>query len=67
MVDLGPRAWLSEVVNMNASAMWDGVEMTDRAVELVLAMPTLHLKKTCFWSENDYRYSAKTDSDEKDF
>ena len=51
----------------HTSFMLDRMKPKGRAVELALAMPAYHLKnKRCSWSENDYRYAIKMDSDEKD-
>ena len=49
------------------STMFDCAEQKDRATEFVLTTPTSHLrkKKRCSWSENNYRYKIKTDSDNK--
>ena len=49
----------------HASAMLDWVEQAGRAI-LALAMLFSIKKNKCFWSENNYRYTVKTDSDKKD-
>ena len=62
-LELGQYAWLAEALNMPLPC-WTG--RASRQGYVGPSQDYLALKKKQSWSEKDYRYAIKTDSDEND-